>query len=246
MQKRNKTAFYCFSPPVMLATFVIETVFALHTIIRYKLSTFSRLAVLMLLALAAFQLCEYHVCGGWGVRASEWSRAGYVAITTLPPLGLHLVHVIAGKPKRWLVWTAYATMLAFIAYFTVVPHVFHSYACTGNYVIFQIGKWPALAYGAYYYGWIAAVIVLGVRWMRNLRKGADAVRRKLGIQALLIGYFIFLIPTAVANTVKPETRRGIPSVMCGFAVLFAIILTLYIVPKFAEKRVLRARSKLRS
>jgi hypothetical protein len=35
----------------------------------------------------------------------------------------------------------------------------------------------------------------------------------------------------VANTVKPETRQGIPSVMCGFAVLFALILAGYILPR---------------
>jgi hypothetical protein len=34
--------------------------------------------------------------------------------------------------------------------------------------------------------------------------------------------------------IKPEARRGIPSVLCGFAVLYALILALYIMPK-AEK-----------
>jgi len=225
----------------MLATFITESIFALYTLLRYKMNTLGRLAVGMLLALAAFQLCEYHVCGGWGMRASEWSRAGYVAITLLPALGLHMVHVLAHKPRRRLVVAAYASMLGFIAYFTIVPHVFRGYACTGNYVIFQIGTWPALAYGAYYYGWMGATVMLGVRWIRELAKGGtEAVQRKMAVRVLLVGYFIFLIPTAVANTVKPETRRGIPSIMCGFAVLFAILLALYIVPKMGKKRALSA------
>ncbi len=221
----------------MLATFIIETALAVYTIVRYKLDVLSRLTVLMLLGLAVFQLCEYHVCGGWGVRASEWSRAGYVAITLLPPLGLHMLHVLAGKPKRRLVAFAYLTMTAFIAYFTVVPHVFNGYACTGNYVIFQIGTRPAIAYGAYYYGWLLTAILLGVRWSVQLKsKGKKAKSHMFAIQALVLGYLIFLVPTALANSVKPETRRGIPSIMCGFAVLFALILALYILPMLGKRR----------
>jgi len=53
---------------------------------------------------------------------------------------------------------------------------------------------------------------------------------------LVLGYLVFLIPTALANSVKPETRRGIPSIMCGFAVLYAIILALYILPKVGARR----------
>jgi hypothetical protein len=237
--KKKSVTFNCFSPPVMLATFIIESIFALYSLWRYKLDTLGRLAIAMLLALAAFQLCEYHVCGGWGLRASEWSRAGYVAITLLPALGLHMAHVLADKPRRRLVLASYISMLGFISYFTIVPHVFRGYACTGNYVIFQIGTEPALAYGAYYYGWMATTVVCGFTWIRQFAKGdAAAVQRKMAVQALLVGYFIFLIPTAVANTVKPETRRGIPSIMCGFAVLFAILLALYIVPKMGKKQVL--------
>jgi hypothetical protein len=236
MKTQKSVIFNCFSPPVMLATFIIETVLAAYTLVRYKFDTYGKLAVALLLALAAFQLCEYHVCGGWGVRASEWSRAGYVAITTLPPLGLHLLHVLANKKDRKLVWEAYATMFGFIAYFTVVPHVFRGYACTGNYVIFQIGTRPAIVYALYYYGWILAAIGLGIRWANQLKHNAKDRARNLTVQALILGYLVFLVPTALANSVKPETRRGIPSIMCGFAVLFAFILALYILPKMAHKR----------
>jgi len=100
--KSKSVTFNCFSPPVMLATFVVEIIFAAYTVVRYRLNTTGRLVVGMLLALAVFQLCEYHVCGGWGVRASDWSRAGYVAITLLPVLGVHLVYQLAGKSRRGL------------------------------------------------------------------------------------------------------------------------------------------------
>jgi hypothetical protein len=237
MQTNKKTiTFNCFSPPIMLATFCIEIILAAYSLLRYKLNIYTKLSVALLVALAIFQLCEYHVCGGWGVRASEWSRAGYVAISLLPPLGFHLLHVLAAKPNRRLVVAAYISMVGFVLYFTVVPHVFRGYACTGNYVIFQIGTKPAICYGLYYYGWILAGIVLGIRWANELKRKGQSRARNLSTQALVLGYLIFLVPTAVANSVKPDTRRGIPSIMCGFAVLFALILALYILPKMATKR----------
>ena len=221
----------------MLASFTIETVLALYTVVRYKLDVLGKLVLVSLLALAIFQLCEYHVCGGWGVRASEWSRGGFAAITLLPPLGLHILHVLANKPKRKLIAFAYVTMLGFVAYFTVVPNVFAGYACTGNYVIFQIGLRPAIVYGLYYYGWLVTAIVLGVAWAQQIKRQASEHKpRLIAVQALIIGYLIFLVPTALANSVKPSTRQGIPSIMCGFAVLFAGILAFFIMPRLGKRR----------
>ena len=235
--KQKSTQFNCFSPPVMIATFTIEVVLAAYTLWRYKMNTLGKLVILTLIALGGFQLCEYQVCGSFGLHASSWSRAGYAAITLLPPLGLHILHVLADKPRRRLVLFAYASMAGFVGYFLLMPRVFNGYACTGNYVIFQIGQHAAWAYGLYYYGWLITAITLGIRWAKRLWEGSKKQRQRvLAIQALVLGYLVFLIPTALANSVKPETRSGIPSIMCGFAVIFALILALYIMPKIGTKR----------
>jgi hypothetical protein len=235
--KTKSTTLYCFSPPVMLATLIIETSLALYTVWRYKLTTTTRLVAVLLVTLAVFQLSEYFVCTGYGLRAEQWSRLGYVAITMLPALGLHLLHQLAGKPGRKLVVTAYATMVGFVIYFLSYHAAFIGYQCTGNYVIFQIGLWPARFYGLYYYGWLIVSIVFGVRWANEFKRVGKAAKRKLQmVQALVIGYMVFLVPTALANSVDPATRRGIPSIMCGFAVLFAFILALYIMPRAALHR----------
>lgn len=220
----------------MLATLTIETLLALYTLWRYKLSVLTRLIFLTLLMLAIFQLSEYHVCTGHGLTAEDWSRLGYVAITTLPALGLHILHVLAVKPKRKLVVASYLTMVGFIIYFLSYHAAFIGYKCTGNYVIFQIGVRPALAYGAYYYGWLITAIVLGMVWAANFAKqGKSAHTRLQMVRALIVGYLVFLVPTAVANSINPATRRGIPSIMCGFAVLYALILTLYVLPRSGSK-----------
>lgn len=235
--KTKSTQLNCFSPPVMIATFIVEIAMAAYVTWRYRLDSLQRLVVVCLAMLAIFQLSEYFVCGGWGLMAETWSKVGYVAITTLPPLGLHILHKLAGKPNRRLVNTAYGSMAAFAVYFLAYRYAFRGYACTGNYVIFQLGVFPAWAYGAYYYGWLFTAILLGAHWANQLRaKGKKAFQQLQTVRALIIGYLVFLVPTALANSVSPATRRGIPSIMCGFAVLFALILTFYILPRAPSRQ----------
>jgi len=242
MRKSGNTQFNCFSPPVMLATFIIETLMAVYTIWRYKMTATTRLITLSLVMLGLFQLSEYYDCTGLGLNAADWSRLGFITITTLPPLGLHLLHRLAGRPAHWLVVAAYATMAEFILFFLLGSNIFQNYICTGNYVIFRLNEHAGWAYEAYYYGWLLITLVFAARWANQLKlQGKVALQKLQTVRALMVGYLVFLVPTALANTVRPETRRGIPNVMCGFAVLFAVILTFYILPRASEQK---ARSRL--
>jgi hypothetical protein len=219
----------------MVATLAIEVTLAIYTVWRYKMTTLTRLITTVLLSLGIFQLSEYFVCTGYGLHAEQWSRLGFVAITTLPPLGLHIAHQLAGKPSKRLVAASYATMAGFIAFFLTYHSAFIGHQCTGNYVIFQIGYKMGGLYGLYYYGWLFTGIWLGTRWANELREQGSKARKKLeSVRGLIIGYLVFLVPTALANTVSPSTRRGIPSIMCGFAVLFALILSFYVLPRVAK------------
>lgn len=236
MLKRKNTRLNCFSPPIMLATLVVESTLAIYALWRYKLNELTRLIAIFLVALATFQLAEYFVCTG-GNNALQWSRLGFVAITALPPMGLHLMHMLADKPDRRLVAASYATMVGFSAFFLASQTAFTGHQCTGNYVIFQFSQNVTGAYSMYYFGWLLTGIGLGVHWANELKvKGKAALNRLEAVRGLVVGYLVFLVPTAVANTIKPETRRGIPSVMCGFAVILALILVLYILPRMAEHK----------
>jgi hypothetical protein len=223
---------YCFSPPIMLATFFIEIGCALYTIIRYKLTPISRLGVAILVGLAVFQLAEYNVCeGAWGVDSLTWARIGYVAITLLPPLGLHLIVRIAGKSQRMLVGLAYVSALVFACIFLFVGHGMQSEACLGNYVIFTIAPWASEPYAVYYYGWL--LVAVGYAWQAATVIGS--VVKKKALYGLAIGYLAFIVPTTAANLLNPATLAGIPSIMCGFAVILAVIMTGIVMPN-AMKR----------
>lgn len=231
--KTNKL--YCFSPPVMLATFAIEIACALYVVFRYKLTPVSRLAVMILVCLAVFQLAEYYVCeGAWGVDSLTWAKFGYVAITLLPPLGLQLATRIAGQKQRVLVGVAYLSAAAFISIFLFVGQGMRSEECLGNYVIFKIAPWASLVYGLYYYGWL--FVTIGYCWW--VREKLSARSKKTALLALSLGYLAFIVPTTAANIIDPTTREGIPSIMCGFAVILALILTFFVLPSYttSDKR----------
>lgn len=226
-----KGKFFCFSPAVMLATFMIEIVFAVYVVWRYKLDPVGRLVVAILLCLAAFQIAEYNVCAGGWIDPMLASRLGYVAITLLPPLGLHLGYMLAGVQKRGLVWAAYASGAAFAAFFLLVGGAITGNVCQGNYVIFQMAPGSVWLYSLYYYGWLIGGIVL---FRRFARKQNAKIRQAL--RWLAIGYLAFIVPTTAANFIDIDTLHAIPSIMCGFAVIFATLLTTHVIRFGGQKR----------
>lgn len=219
----------------MFATMFIEVALAIYTVVRYKMTEVTRLITVTLVVLASFQLCEFFVCTGSISHAPVWSRLGFAAISMLPPLGVHIMHVLAGKKDRKLVWAAYATMAVFVAFFLVGDNAFFGYKCTGNYVIFQVAYGWGGWFTGYYYGWLAISFGFGMRWANELMaKGKAAYKQLQTVRALMIGWLVFIVPTVIANSIKPQVGRAIPSVMCGFAVLFALILGFYILPRVGE------------
>lgn len=223
---------YCFSPPVMIATFLIEIVFATYLLFRYKLTPVSRIAIALLVGLATFQFAEYNVCeGAWGLDSLTWARIGYVAISMLPPLGIHLITKISGRSNPWLVGSAYTTGAIFAFIFMFVGQGMVGEQCLGNYVIFKIAPWAVWPYVVYYYGWLFVGTAYSLWLAQKARRNIRAA-----LYALSAGYTALLIPTTTVNLLDPTTVSGIPSIMCGFAVILAFILTLKVVPEYYKKR----------
>lgn len=216
---------YCFSPPVMLATFMIELGFAAYILWRYKLSTVSRLIVALLVSLGVFQASEYVICtGALGIGAGMWSKLGYSAISLLPPLGIHLSMAITQKYNKTALYAAYATCAAFVAYITFYTASITGATCYANYVVFDTSNQAiGLLYALYYYGWLFTGVAIA--WNRATGK------HKAPLYALMAGYVSFILPTTLFNLIEPSTISAIPSIMCGFAVLLAFALTLKVAPE---------------
>lgn len=232
-KSERENTFFCFSPPVMIVTFAIEIGLALYVLWRYKLTPVTRLALLLLVFLAIFQLAEYMVCQNIG-DSQAWARAGYAAITLLPALGLHLVYQIARAKRKRLVWLAYAAATAFALYFLLAADAIGGQVCTGNYAIFELTRTTSWLYTGYYYGLLGLGIAAAVKFSEQATK-----RIRQALWGVVIGYGVFIVPTAAVNLVEPATRAGVPSIMCGFAVFFAFILVGWVLPR-AQKRVKRS------
>lgn len=218
----------CFSPPVMLATFIIEIGLIFVTAVRYKASKITRMGAALLLFLALFQLAEYNVCGRFGLSAAVWSTVGFMSITALPPFCIFFIHAITKRvPKKILLFTA-GLWLAWELMF-LWSGIFAGHECAGNYAIFQIRPGFAIAYFMYYYFLLFLGIGLCIRLMVQVK--TSRMRRALAWQ--IVGYLSFILPTAITNTVSPSTIAGLPSIMCGFAILYAVIIVFGILPHAA-------------
>jgi len=230
MFKKYQGKLYCFSPPVMLATFLIEFGLAFYTLWRYKMTAVSRLAIVTLFALGTFQLSEYMVCGGMGLSNTGWTRVGYGAITLLPALGVHMLLTVADKRMPALINAAYTSCAIFFGFYLLTSNSVSLQACYANYAVFSVYRPISLMFSAYYYGWTLTVMCLAWTWGNKLPK------QKQALHAMVFGCLVFLIPTATVNIIDPTTTRGLPSIMCGFAVLYAIILVAKILPNSCEVR----------
>jgi hypothetical protein len=211
----------------MLLTFLVEVLLAIWVFLRYRWDRLSLTVLGLLLGLAAFQLSEFQICGGEGSGAL-WSRTGYLAITLLPPLGLKLVQLLGGKPSSWALKLAWASgaILAIGALALPVQPV-----CGGNYVIFMLPPVFNTMYSIWYFGVIAYSLAIMGRPLRT-----SNAKRRAGLSALTLAYVAFLLPTAIWVFITPQSHKGVPSIMCGFAVLFAVIVVTGVLPKVAKKR----------
>ncbi len=230
LSKYDSNKLYCFSPPVMLATFLIEFGLAIYTLWRYKMTTISRLAVVMLASLGTFQLAEYMVCGGLGLTNIQWARVGYVAITLLPALGIHMLVKLADKKNNLLVGGAYASCLAFVIFYVIGSSAITGQQCFANYAVFYTQHASSLWYTGYYYGWLIIGVYLAWQW------GIEQPENKNVLHSMMLGYLVFLVPTTFFNIIDPSTLKGIPSIMCGFAVLLAFVLSAKVLPNSVELR----------
>jgi hypothetical protein len=214
----------CFSPPVMVATIVIEIALALWVVSRYTINKPRRLMIALLVLLASFQLAEFNVCSS-ALPDLIWSRLGYVVITMLPAIALHLVIVLRGNRQKLLVTGGYILAISFAAAFAFAPSGLNQGVCTGNYVIFALSQPLSMLYGLYYFGLELVGLILTIMPLNRPARTTQTMMRWL-----TLAYLAIIVPVLVILVILPATRLGIPSIMCGFAVFFAIILGLKIAP----------------
>ena len=213
---------FCFTPEVMLATFLTEIALAIYVFIRYRLTAFGRLAGAILILLGAFQFAEYRVCAD--PSQLFWPRAGFAITTFLPVLGLHLISLVT-KKSHFLKF-GYVLMLTYVFIFLFAPKAISGAVCGGNYIIFNTAQNLAWTYSVYYFGFL----LLGI-WeaFENMTKANKDI-----LIWIIVGYFSFMLPMGIVYSLSIESRQAIPSITCGFALILAFILAFKITPKYKQ------------
>lgn len=231
----------CFSPEAMFATMAIEFWGAIFVAIRHRVNYAMRLLMALLIFLGIFQMAEFFICEDIAVRGLTWARIGYIAITMLPPLGISLAMAIAGKKSVWAQIFLYSFCVAFIIYFGFTGWGITAEQCQGNYVFFAANNSAMWMYGTYYYVYLGIGTFFCVLWGRQTKDR----RVRLGLYWLAGGYAAFIIPTIAVALVDPQTRSSIPSVMCGFAALLAVVLIFAVAPQISQARWLKHNKEKR-
>ena len=108
----------------------------------------------------------------------------------------------------------------------MLPGVFVATYCTGTFVLFELDTFPSSVLGAYYFLFLLVAMV---------KLALHLVRKQGNAQLILwmfLGYLSFLVPTLTVTLLFASSQRGIPSIMCGFAVLLACIVIFKILPLY--------------
>lgn len=215
----------------MALTMLVEVFLLLRILLWRKPTTANILAMLILLALAVFQAMEYGICENFfGVHPNVLARIGFVAITTLPVLGLHIVQTIGKSRQHRIIIVAYATMIMWIAVF-LFSDVLVDQICGGNYIIFELTPGFGGSYFIYYYFWLIVTSV----WALSMAKKTKNKSTALSLRWMVVGTSSFVIPATVIWLFWEEAARGLPSIMCGFALVFAVILFAKVLPRSNTK-----------
>jgi hypothetical protein len=222
----SRTTLRCFSPEVILATFVLELLLALYAWWRYRLTAFGRLSVVFLLLLAGFQLSEYAICRG--APSVLWSQIGFICTAFLPVIGIDFI-IRLRRIKYSIVW-GYALAAALSVVMAFYPGIFATAECTGTFVAFRADR---IGFELFYATYYLALLFLGIglAWEGLRQIGAN----RKALTWILIGYAAFMLPTFVVYFLASFGRVAIASILCGFAVLMAIILVLRILPLVHRK-----------
>jgi hypothetical protein len=150
-------------------------------------------------------------------------------------VGFWLITLVT-KKKHYL-WLGTVIAAMFVLYFIFAPRGSVSSYCGGNYVIFSGPSSLYEFFGAYYFGFLVLSI-----WQSLVgqKETASKIFQSI-LRWLVIGYLSFMLPLTFVYAVYAPARIAVASIMCGFAVIFAFILTFQIVPKFHEYEQLKRK-----
>ena len=183
------------------------------------------MATITILFLGIFQLSEYMLCKTNNIEL--WGKIGAASITLLPALGLHLITYFT-KKNKWMI-AGYVFGISIIILIFLLPSLTIDAHFTGKFVVLLPQSFYKQIFTVYYIGFLLigtwAIIYSLMTQNKNHQE----------LIWMLAGYMAFILPTIIVYMLFETTRQGVPSIMCGFAIFLALVLTFKVIPGFNKK-----------
>ena len=208
----------CFTPTISLATAITEWVLALILITSFRKSKLTPYFSIILMLLGIYQFTEFMLCFSANLI---WVRVGFIAYSFLPVLGLHATLFYLNKRKNFTLLYAIPIVYSFLALLT--PNFVLSGTCMRLFVsvktILSNNALLVLPYMLYY---IIFITIAFIYLVREYLKVKDKTRKKVSF-FIALGIFCMTLPTFIVLQIFPIFNVNLPSVLCHFALLLAII-----------------------
>jgi len=153
--------------------------------------------------------------------ANFWGRFGFLAYNILPALGLHFAYSLTNR-KNLSIYLVYSFPIFFGLIAVLSKDFVARVECSTIYIIVD-HSWSVMwgnIYGLYY----AFFIVLTALVFLDAIKTEKNKQQKKIFKVGLIGILAFTVPTFILVMIFPALNIAFPSILCEFAVLFAIFL----------------------
>ena len=176
----------------------------------------------IMLLLQIYQLSEFLLC--IGVAQNIVVRLAISIITFLPPTGYLLTIRVLHCKRKFVLLIFYLSLifgviLSFYFFFWDTTIVMQD--CNPIYAVYQIGF--THLYGIYYNSVI--LLTLLVIFYQIIFK--RVLKHNLKGLLVLIGYISFLLPMIITIIVDPDLISATTSIMCKYAILLAITLSIF-------------------
>ena len=213
----------CFTPIVSLSTAIIEWILATILIVFFKKTNLRIYFAGLIYVLGLYQYTEFMLCTtGYPLL---WAKIGFITYTFLPAMALHSVLRVLKRNAK-LIWIYLIPILtSLIAIIT--SNFIASAECTSLFVQVRIvlmeqsGIIQNMAYWIYmlyYFGFL--VIALGFI-LKDYFRQRSKIKKEIEIVEI-VGAFMMLGPTLLLVVILPYLDARFPSILCGFAIFFAI------------------------
>ncbi|QQS36716.1 MAG: hypothetical protein IPM56_01795 [Ignavibacteriales bacterium] len=210
----------------------MELILIINLLVFADKNHLNKKAMLLITLLMIYQSLEFLMCR-MGLASSFTAYLAFVDITFLPPLSLLLTLRFFNYNSYKLRWVFMPAIL-FVIYYSIVIPEFEVTACT---VLYAAYNYPlGDLYGFFYY---VPILISFILLLMKMKK--ESGKRKILNYLLITGHTAITLPVVVGFVLMfsgvPDLVNIMESVMCKFAFLFALALSIFCLVNSEKKNV---------